>query len=57
MTRRLCEPVAERAEHGWFWLNISEQPVTVTLSLNGYYDKLIDYGVANSSSGSASGSK
>lgn len=44
-------------EHGWFWLNISEQPVTVKLSLNGYYDKLIDYGVANSSSGSASGSK
>lgn len=45
-------------EHGWYWLNISEQPVTVKLSLTGYYDKLIDYGVSDSSSGgSASGSK
>ena len=43
-------------EHGWFWLNLSEQPVTIKLSLNGYYDKLIDYGVSDSS-GSASGSK
>jgi hypothetical protein len=38
-------------EHGWFWLNLSEQPVTIKLSLNGYYDKLIDYGVSDSSSG------
>jgi hypothetical protein len=45
-------------EHGWYWLNISEQPVTVKLSLNGYYDKLINYGVSSSSSGgAASGSK
>lgn len=41
-------------EHGWFWLNLSEQPVTIKLSLNGYYDKLIDYGVADSSSGGGS---
>lgn len=43
-------------EHGWFWLNFGEQPVTVKLNVNGYYDKLIDYGVTDSS-GKASGSK
>lgn len=32
-------------EHGWFWLNISEQPVTVTLTLHGYYQKYVDYGL------------
>jgi hypothetical protein len=41
-------------EHGWFWLNLSEQPVTIKLRLNGYYDKLIDYGVSDSSSGGGS---
>jgi hypothetical protein len=43
-------------EHGWFYLNISQQPVTIKLNVNGYYDKLIDYGVS-SSGGKASGSK
>jgi hypothetical protein len=43
-------------EHGWFYLNISEQPVTVKLNVNGYYEKLIDYGISDSS-GKASGSK
>lgn len=43
-------------EHGWFWLNISEQPVTVKLNVNGYYEKLIDYGILDSS-GKSSGSK
>ena len=43
-------------EHGWFYLNISEQPVTIQLSVNGYYEKLIDYGISDSS-GKASGSK
>ena len=42
-------------EHGWFYLNISEQPVTVKLNVNGYYEKLIDYGIATSG-GKASGS-
>lgn len=43
-------------EHGWFYLNISEQPVTIKLDVTGYYEKLIDYGIADSS-GKASGSK
>jgi hypothetical protein len=43
-------------EHGWFWLNLSEQPVTIKLSVSGYYEKIIDYGIF-SSGGTASGSK
>lgn len=43
-------------EHGWFWLNISEQPVTIKLSVNGYYEKIIDYGISGEG-GAASGSK
>jgi hypothetical protein len=34
-------------EHGWFWMNISEQPVTIKLDVSGYYDKIVDYGVLN----------
>lgn len=30
-------------EHGWYWLNYNEFPVTVTLSLTGFYDDIIDY--------------
>lgn len=33
-------------EHGWFWLNISEQPVTIKLSVNGYYEKIVNYGIS-----------
>jgi hypothetical protein len=32
-------------EHGWYWLNASEHPVTIRLTVTGYYDKLIDYGL------------
>jgi hypothetical protein len=32
-------------EHGWFWLNISEQPVTITLQLTGYQREVKDYGL------------
>lgn len=32
-------------EHGWYWLNISEQPVVITLNFSGYYSDFIDYGV------------
>jgi hypothetical protein len=31
-------------EHGWFWLNFNEFPVTVTLTFSGYYDSTVDYG-------------
>lgn len=27
-------------EHGWFWQNISESPVTIELTLSGYYSEL-----------------
>lgn len=43
-------------EHGWFYLNISEQPITVNLNVNGYYDGLIDYGTSKSGA-KASGSE
>jgi hypothetical protein len=32
-------------EHGWFWLNVSDTPVTITLTVSGYQDKLINYGL------------
>jgi hypothetical protein len=32
-------------EHGWFWLNLSNQPVTITLRLSGYYRDIVDYGI------------
>lgn len=32
-------------EHGWYWLNYNEFPVTITLTLTGYFDDVIDYGL------------
>ena len=32
-------------EHGWFWLNISEQPVTIKLEFSGYHREMKDYGL------------
>jgi hypothetical protein len=32
-------------EHGWYWLNVSPTPVTITLSLTGYFDDIKDYGI------------
>lgn len=32
-------------EHGWYWLNYNDFPVNVTLTVAGYYDDLIDYGI------------
>ena len=32
-------------EHGWYWLNYNEFPVVVTLTINGYFDEIIDYGI------------
>ncbi|MDX9874982.1 MAG: hypothetical protein RBS88_08740 [Spongiibacteraceae bacterium] len=34
-----------RGEHGWFWLNYNEFPVTITLTVSGYFDDLVDYGL------------
>lgn len=35
-------------EHGWFWLNLNEGPVTIKLTVTGYYDRLVDYGKSSS---------
>ncbi|MET0280706.1 MAG: hypothetical protein ABW278_06210 [Steroidobacteraceae bacterium] len=32
-------------EHGWFWLNTSQQPITIHLTVSGYFDRLVDYGL------------
>jgi hypothetical protein len=32
-------------EHGWYWLNYNEFDVVVTLTITGYYDDFIDYGI------------
>ncbi len=32
-------------EHGWFWLNINESPISITLEVTGFYDDVIDYGI------------
>ena len=31
-------------EHGWYWVNIGDEPVTITLQLSGYYDEIKNYG-------------
>jgi len=33
---------AYSGQHGWFWLNISDKPVTVVLKVAGFYDDLIE---------------
>lgn len=32
-------------EHGWYWLNVDDKPVTIKLTVSGYYDKMVDYGI------------
>lgn len=32
-------------EHGWYWANITDHPVVITLSVTGYFDAVRDYGV------------
>jgi hypothetical protein len=32
-------------EHGWYWVNLTAHPVTVTLTVEGFYDDIIDYGI------------
>ena len=29
-------------QHGWFWLNISDAPITITLQVMGFYDEIIE---------------
>ena len=30
-------------EHGWYWVNLEDHPVTITLTITGYFDEMIDY--------------
>lgn len=32
-------------EHGWYWLSLSDQPVTITLKVSGYFNDIKDYGL------------
>lgn len=32
-------------EHGWYWVNYNEYPVVVTLTVDGYFENLVDYGI------------
>jgi hypothetical protein len=32
-------------EHGWYWLNVSETPITIRLTVTGYQEKLVNYGL------------
>lgn len=32
-------------EHGWYWLNYNDHPVTITLTVTGFYEDIIDYGI------------
>lgn len=32
-------------EHGWYWLNINTQPITITLTVTGFFDDIVDYGI------------
>jgi hypothetical protein len=46
ITQRSGSLVAPFAgEHGWFWLNVSDQPVKIRLTVSGYQEKLVNYGL------------
>ncbi len=32
-------------EHGWFWLNLTGEPVTIKLTVSGYFKDIKDYGI------------
>jgi hypothetical protein len=31
-------------EHGWYWVNIEDHPIKITLTVSGYYDAIKNYG-------------
>jgi hypothetical protein len=43
VTGSLVAPFA--GEHGWYWLNYNEFPVVITLTVTGFFDDIIDYGI------------
>lgn len=32
-------------EHGWYWLNLHDGPVTITLTVTGFFEDIVDYGI------------
>ena len=32
-------------EHGWYWLNYNDFPVVIHLTVTGYYDSVVNYGI------------
>lgn len=32
-------------EHGWYWLNYNDFPIVITLTVSGYYDDIVNYGI------------
>jgi hypothetical protein len=32
-------------EHGWYWMNLADTPVTIELQLTGYHREVVDYGL------------
>jgi hypothetical protein len=32
-------------EHGWYWLNLHDGPVKITLTVTGFFDDIVDYGI------------
>jgi len=46
ITQRSGSLVAPFAgEHGWYWLNVSDTPVKIRLTVTGYQEKLVNYGL------------
>lgn len=33
---------AYNGQHGWFWLNLEGEPITITLEVAGFYDEIIE---------------
>jgi hypothetical protein len=29
----------------WYWLNYNDFPVVITLTITGYFDDIVDYGI------------
>ncbi|HUQ51425.1 MAG TPA: hypothetical protein VM692_04335 [Gammaproteobacteria bacterium] len=32
-------------EHGWYWVNINAEPIKITLTVTGFFDDIVDYGI------------
>lgn len=32
-------------EHGWYWQNNNDFPIVISLTVTGYYDDIVDYGI------------